>query len=70
MTMADLPEVGTRAVHKDDHAKQTGPVWKVRSVHPAEPRPIHVETPPHRLNKKYEEKDLTAEEFKDDYVQL
>lgn len=71
-TAATLPAVGTKAVHKDDHAKSTGPVWEVVGVDPKKEKPIHINHARHKLNNGLEpaSKQLTGEEFQSDFRQL
>jgi hypothetical protein len=68
-----LPAVGTKAVHKDDHAKTQGPVWQVTGIDPARDKPIRLDYDhDHKLNrgKDPELRRVTGEEFNRDYVQL
>jgi hypothetical protein len=72
----NLPSIGTKAVHKDDHAKSVGPVWEVTSVQPQLPQPITImPAKGHKMNMKHpvdftSKKELTAGEFNENYVQL
>ena len=67
-----MPAVGTKVVHKDDHAKSSGPVWEVVAVDPQKPKPIHVNHAKHKMNQGLEpsSRQLTGEEFQSDYRQL
>jgi len=66
-----LPAIGTRAVHKDDHAKSNGPVWEVYG-HKEKEDEVRLKTARHKLNAEQEPtaKDVPAKEFNDNYVQL
>lgn len=72
MAEGTLPKVGTKAVHKDDHQKQTGPVWQVKSVDPDHEKPVKLGHADHKLNASLEPevKRVTGQEFDRDYVQL
>lgn len=72
-TTASLPAVGTKAVHKDDHAQSKGPVWEVVGVDPAREKPVHIaHAARHKLNAGLEpdQKRITGEDFKENYQQL
>jgi hypothetical protein len=73
MSEAVLPEVGSKAVHRDDHAKSKGPVWEVTGVNKEAEKPIRIgHLRGHKLNQglERETKSLTGEEFKTDYIAL
>lgn len=68
-----LPTIGTKAVHKDDHAKTTGPVWEVVAVKEKEAKPIHLDhAPDHKMNIGVQpaSRQVTEKEFKEDYKEL
>jgi len=71
--MADvMPAIGTRAVHKDDHAKGTGPVWSVtaQDADKQEVKLNHVNG--HKLNKDLqpETRKVSVPDFNSNYTQL
>lgn len=67
-----LPSVGTRAVHKDDHARSKGPVWEVTGHFKGTTMPIRLNHAKHKLNegRKPMQRYVTPGEFQSDYVQL
>ncbi len=73
MSESKLPAIGTRAVHKDDHAKQTGPVWEVSKINPADSHPVILKPAKHKLNTDIPEvyrRSVSGDDFSDNYVQL
>lgn len=67
-----MPALGTPCVHKDDHAKGSGPVWEVKKIMPSEEKPIHLGHARHKLNNGLDPqtKKITQQEFESDYRQL
>ncbi len=72
MAEATMPAIGTRAVHKDDHAKGTGPVWHVTAQDAEEQKVKINHLDGHKLNKglKPEVRQVTVGDFDRDYRQL
>jgi hypothetical protein len=73
MSEAKLPAIGTRAVHKEDHAKQTGPVWEVYGIDHTSETPVALKPAKHKINAAVSpgrRRHVTGEEFNDDYVVL
>lgn len=76
-----VPEIGTRAVHKQDYAKNLGPVWEVsgHSKHdqddgkPPVVTDVRLKQADHKLNHgtpALPPKNVPLQEFNDDYRTL
>jgi hypothetical protein len=72
MSDKPLPSLGTRCVHKDNHAKGEGPMWEVVQVSPQDDKPIQINHANHRINhdREPESKKITNDQFHDDYKAL
>jgi hypothetical protein len=68
----NLPQVGTKVVHKDDHAKSAGPVWEVKQIIPQAEKPIKMQHAAHKMNQglQPEIRRIDVTEFDSDYKQL
>jgi hypothetical protein len=66
-----MPPIGTKAVHKDDHAKKGGPVWEVYDHFPKQQQ-VGLKPAKHKLNvgKDIAPKAVPLKEFNDDYKLL
>lgn len=69
MLTAELPEIGTRVVHVNNHARGQGPIWEVEQV---EDGKVALSLTRHKLNAGRDEalKVVTLDEFRRDYIAL
>lgn len=71
-TKPAMPAIGTRIVHKDDHAKSKGPVWSVKSCDAPKQQVNIGHVPNHKANigLKPENRTVSVPEYNKDYMQI
>jgi hypothetical protein len=72
MAEQSMPAIGTRVVHKDDHAKSQGPLWHVTGTDPPKNsvRLRHVPNAKANRDLAPETRDVKLPDFHRDYVQM